>query len=373
MKKKTVFIWLIVFNLIITIPSFRFLLKFGNIYALIFYLCFANLLFFLFLKSKLKFSLLKKNIWLFSVLGIAVLNFFIYPKVDGRKNTVNHGSTADDAVILAGESLRNSGKIYNLKISDNEPISPGPGWIIMNLPFTYSVSYFLFSPVYLLILFFILKHYENSDSINNYFLFFLSLSGVFWEMLFNGHDIIPLSLSLFILTYLYLKNIKEKGLWVQFFTLSLFLGLVATGRIVFMIYPFFLFLAGLKINYKKSGLLLILSSSVAGLLHLYYYSVNENYQPFHLISKAVNILGFYPLMAFGGLLFLLFLLLFFNKKQFNAYLLISFLLSLILIPIGYGDLLRVSFDFKVWEGANYIFPLSPFLIFYALKKYNHYV
>ncbi|MGV0925164.1 hypothetical protein [Empedobacter tilapiae] len=297
------------------------------------------------------------------------INYFIYPKVDARKHIGNKGSTADDAMILAAKSWEDNGLMYDLIISEMEPISPGPGWIILNSPFIYFDVYFLFGAFYLFILLYFFKVYEKSNCFNNYILFFLCLSCLFWEMFFNGHDIIPMSFALLNVSYLYMNHLKDKKSYFYSILIAVFLGLVSTSRIVFSIFPVILFFLGLRLDFLRAWIILIISSAICFVLHGYFYSININYQPFHLLIKGKNILGFFPMILFTLLFLCVTYKLISMKSKIDYTLIIAIILSIFLIPISYGDLIRCSFDFKIWEGANYIFPILTFLIYYLIKQF----
>lgn len=363
-------IYFVLFNIFFVIPSFRFLLKFTSEFFLVLFSCIVNTLFYFFLTSKFKLPFQNTKIWIVGIIFLASINYFVYPKVDARKNIENKGSTADDAIILATKSWENNGLMYDLMISEIEPISPGPGWVILNSPFIHYNIYFLFSPFYILLLFYTLKRYEQNNTLNNYFLFVLCLSCLFWEMFFNGHDIIPLSFSLFISAFVYMNYLKDNLSYFYTILIAVFVGLVSTSRIVFAIYPFILFFLGLRINQQKAWLVLVISSVVCFGLHGYFYLINSYYQPFHLLIKAKNILGILPLSIFTFLFLFITYKLTLIKKEVDYNLIIAAILSIFLLPISYGDLIRCSFEFKIWEGANYIFPILPFLIYYSVKKFG---
>jgi len=78
-----------------------------------------------------------------------ILTFFIYPVADARK-AIGKGSTGDDAIIEPVKQLLSSGKLYDVKLYDGAPVSPGPGWILLNAPFVVFNCYYLFTPMYLL-------------------------------------------------------------------------------------------------------------------------------------------------------------------------------------------------------------------------------
>ena len=150
------------------LPSIRFFVKFSNFYLFIFYVVGINILTFLIFKNIKKiYKLFNYPLWIIFWGLLTVLNFYIYPIIDARRN-LGKGSTGDDAMILASKSLMSTGKIYDLIIDFKTPISPGPAWVIFNSPFSFFDLYFLFTPFYFIIisvpiLIFVLYSHVNHD------------------------------------------------------------------------------------------------------------------------------------------------------------------------------------------------------------------
>ena len=134
-------------NLIIVIPSFRFFLKFLNIYFLVFYIVIANL-FFIFWKKLEFLKAIRLPFWLGFCVLISIANFYIYPLANAR----SQNSTGDDALIIAAKTLKTSAKLYDVTINQLAPISPGPGWILLNSGFVLGNIYFLLTPFYIFLL-----------------------------------------------------------------------------------------------------------------------------------------------------------------------------------------------------------------------------
>ena len=101
----------------------------------------------------------------------------------------------------------------------------------------------------------------------------------------------------------------------------------------------------------------------------YYYAINQNYQPLHLIKKSVH-LSSLPLLILGSLAFLtalFFIIKFLKKSEIRDwFLILGSLFALLLIPVSIADLYKQDFNFKLWEGANYFMPIIPFLALYVL-------
>lgn len=358
-------------NVIIVIPSFRFFLKFLNIYFLVFYIVIANL-FFIFWKKLEFLKAIRLPFWLVFCVLISIANFYIYPLANARSQTANSGSTGDDAMIIAAKTLKTTAKLYDVSISQIAPISPGPGWILLNSGFVLGNIYFLLTPFYIFLLgFFIKKYYQISTA--NLFLIFFSISAVFWELLFNGHDIVAFSVALFLILLIVFQVLRQKYNPQKAILIGIMLGLISTSRIIFIFYPFFIFLLLYEVQKKNSYLLLLTSVAINLILNGYFFMVNDYFQPLHVFIKAKLILGTELILV---LVFLFAFVLYYfitQKKYFHDWFFKAFILfSLLFIPIVYSDLIRINFDFTKWEGANYIMPLIPFYLFLILTKPKYY-
>ena len=360
---------LIILNFIIVFPSIRFFSKFLNIYFFAVYVILFNAFLVLIISKKEAIKkILSLPIWSGVILILGIANYFIYPIIDARKKTVNSGSTGDDAMILAAHSFKNSGKIYDVFINNHTPISPGPAWVIFNTPFSLLDLYFLFSPFYVLVALLLLKKYFG-NIISNLFLGILFSALVTIELFLNGHDILPFSLGFLICTLLIFENFKNKSGLLSTVLISFLLGIVCTSRVIFFFVPFVFYFLTKILNKKKSLILLMVSSTVFWGFNGYYYAINQNYQPLHLIKKSVH-LSSLSLLILGSLAFLIaffFIIKFLKKSEIQDwFLILGSLFALLLIPVSIADLYKQDFNFKLWEGANYFMPIIPFLVLYIL-------
>ena len=368
---------LIILNFIIVFPSIRFFSKFLNIYFFVLYVILFNAFLVLIISKKEAIKkILSLPIWSGVILILGIANYFIYPIIDARKKTANSGSTGDDAMILAANSFKNSGKMYDVFINNHTPISPGPAWVIFNTPFSLLDLYFLFSPFYVLVALLLLKKYFG-NIISNLFLGILFSALITIELFLNGHDILPFSLGFLICTLLIFENFKNKLGLLSTILISFLLGIVCTSRVIFFFVPFVFYFLTKNLNQKKSLILLTVSSMVFWGFNGYYYAINQNYQPLHLIQKSVH-LSSLPLLILGSLAFLIalfFIIKFLKKSEIQDwFLILGSLFALLLIPVSIADLYKQDFNFKLWEGANYFMPIIPFLalyvLFYFFKPYQ---
>ena len=363
----------LLYNLLIVFFSARFFLKFFNIYFLILFVLIINVFLYFLLFRDIN-PILRYFNWKVIIILITIGNFFIYPLVDARKFQPGKGSAGDDALILSANTLKTTGKLYDVMVGEDTPTSPGPGWVILNSPFVLLNLYFLFTVFYIFIVCITLSYTFNKTTAD-LFLLLCSTSMVFWELIFNGHDIFPLSAMLFVCSILIFRYMTKSNNIILIAAIALLTGVISTSRIIFIFFPFLLSLFLWKFNKKNSVLLFFIATVVNVSLHLYYYSVNTVYQPLHLFNKALTNIDL-PLIISGITGF--FIMLFFqyknlteNFQSWNKSIFTSFLI--IFFPISVGDLIKNDFNFQSWEGANYIIPVIPFFFLYIILGLNKFL
>jgi len=94
----------------------------------------------------------KKSFFILLFILITLVNILVYPLADSLKYQAR-GSDQDDALIVGAKNLISGKNPYEAHTYfPGNPLSPGPGWLIMNLPFTTSGLYCLLTPFYISVL-----------------------------------------------------------------------------------------------------------------------------------------------------------------------------------------------------------------------------
>src|SRR4051794_11406971 len=79
-----------------------------------------------------------------SIIGlVAAVSYVVFPIAAALR-----GKTAHEAMIMAGSSFLTNGSMYGSTLPGGVPISPGPGWILLNLPFLNPLTYWLLRSQY---------------------------------------------------------------------------------------------------------------------------------------------------------------------------------------------------------------------------------
>jgi len=317
----------------------------------------------------------RKSLFVLFILLIFIINFFVYPQADKLKYQ-GRGSDQDDSLIAASSALVKGENPYLIKIPyyPSNPISPGPGWISLNIPFAATGFYFLLTPFYLLLLTLLLKKLTEGFYLSNLFILLCMSSFAFWETMVVGSDMFAVGALLTLCVYLFHVYLY-KNIFLLFIS-AILLGFAATSRIIFI---YCIGLIGL-LFWRKYGLRSIIYSTIslvtALLLHAIFYFWNPNkYSVFHVVAK--NSMLFSPAFKLLGLFSILGVLFFTYRNTIDRLgsRMFFFWLCLVvpLIFASMGDLITLrKFDFSIWEGANYLIVALPvFLIFICINLSNY--
>jgi len=307
--------------------------------------------------------------WRFLSYGLVVLfaiaAYAIYPIADARKQ-FGKGSTGDDAIIEPARTLMHDAKLYNVILYDGVPISPGPGWILINSPFALLKIYWLLTPFYAALAVWVFRLLRGGRRETNLALLLLCSSLIFWELLVTGHDLIAIGFSFVIFVSLTHRLAQtSSGGYPFLLCVAAALGVFATSRIVFIGAPFLLAAFLWKFNRRKATILLAVSVSIAAALHGYFYAINDVYQPFHLFERGQSNVGglltLFGLAATAAAVWAVFRSL---ENTIESWTISFFIcLAIPLATIALGELRSTGFQWALWEGANYLVPATPLLLF----------
>jgi len=138
----------------------------------------------------------RKIVFIGLIFIVIVINAFVYPIADSLKYW-GRGSDQDDALIVTALNLISGRNPYEARTYFHiNPISPGPGWIILNIPFTLTGLYFLLVPTYLFTLLFFIKKISKGYYLPNIFLVLCISSLAFWETTVVGSDMFAIGVLL---------------------------------------------------------------------------------------------------------------------------------------------------------------------------------
>mgnify|MGYP004181519497 FL=1 len=235
-KKSISFLLMLLAWSSLQIPSLRSIFKYsGNYLFIILFIFFlfsiSSLI--IFIKKRGFFIFLSKSNWpwLTMMVVITIIVYYIYPIADGLKSN-NGGSDQDDGLIQGAIAILEGISPYSVTSYLGNPISAGPGWIILLLPLSAFNLYWVITPLSLLIL--IYSNYISGRSIyyTNILICLLCSSLAFWEILVVGSDFIAFSALLVALGNLI---VRFKDNIFILMLIAFVVGMFSTARIFFIV------------------------------------------------------------------------------------------------------------------------------------------
>ena len=212
---------------------------------------------------------------------ILLINFVLY-HYELALQAMGRGSDAGPALIMSGRALLHGYFPYlHLDYLHNPP-SPGPGWVVLTMPFTCTGLYELLTPNLVISSALIIKKITRSNLSANLYLICLCSSPAFIQAMVTGIDYLPMGFMLCFLTIAIFYYWGEKKLYDIYLIIGT--GMLATARLNFLyLAPLLgLFICGRD---KKSGIYFsLMGLSVTLLFHIGFYLWNpQHYTPLHVI------------------------------------------------------------------------------------------
>lgn len=297
---------------------------------------------------------------------IVFLSYWGYQKMEG----IGQGGTGDDALVVPIRELLQGKWMYDTQLFDGAPISPGPGWLLLNGVLVVTGTFGLMNFFHILGTVLLVSRIGHDHvRVVNLTLIAMLSSFAFIEQLYSRQDLAAIGFA-FLNCILLMEGWIDSKNW---FWIGLFAGLTATARIIFLIYPIFIALLYFRRQPKVSLRFAGVATTSALACHLAAYRLSDFYQPMHLIlSRGPGRVGM-DLILVGAALSLL--ILFFALRDRSAtfprrliYLALLFITPLIFISLG--ELRSGQFVLSRWEGARYWLPALPLAL---LALFTHIV
>lgn len=370
MTDKKLYFYYVLYVVISVVTAAPFFIVFFSEYSISLILSYSLLLVFLAFSVEAfglrRADILSNNLlWLLPIVGLGLLNILLYP---GTRLVPNPSSAPSALIEPAVALFYNRLNPYSIRIFDGAPISPGPGWILLNSPLLLGGLITILTPIYLFFSGLILASLYKATYAFIYIILVLA-SLNFLQMSIIGHDLPAIILALVGLTLALNFYYKDN---IYFIVIAILVGIVATARVPFVIFPIALSICLVKIDYIRAKVFLIISVGVTVTIHIIFwvwaYDQGVFYQPLHVIGRA----------AHGGSLIILFLgVLTWAVFGWYRWLCLTecpstwmfFLWAVLSIPfifVGINELLSNGFLYlkawQTWEGKGYIMFTLPLLI-----------
>jgi hypothetical protein len=290
---------------------------------------------------------------------LAIVNAVSYPVADGLKR-VGRGSDQDDALILTGERLLAGQRPYAaVTYLDHRP-SPGPGWVLLALPFTVTGLYFLLTPVFVWIAAAAVRAAHGVGPAN-VFLLLLASSPGFWETMIVGSDMFAIG-ALFVVTAVLAHSCRSPRTapWV-----AALAGLASTSRLPFASIVPLLAAFLWKREHSEGVRFFLIAGGAAAFLHAGFLAWDPaHYWPAHLFAKAQTFLPpALAAVATAASVVVVVTAVVKDTGSLDSWLThLAFCLGVPLAFLAFGDLAWSDFELARWQGANYLMvPLPLYL------------
>jgi hypothetical protein len=361
--------WFFWFYLMITIiTSAPFFMKHSPSYSSMligiyaFFLC--SLVFIIWRFDLQKVGILNHHLlWILAVLVLTGLNIVLYPI--SRQTAPG---TAPNALMEPAIAFFHGGaNPYSVRLFDGAPISPGPGWILLNSPFALSGLITLLTPLYLIFSAVMIAKWSKTYAL--VFIILLAASLCFLQMSIVGHDLPATSLALVGLAFALYRYNEDKPFLIL---IAILTGILATARVPFIIIPIALSICLNTINHRRAIQFAMISIGLALTIHLvfYFWTSHEHlfYQPLHVFLRASQ--GSQPLLLSIGTItwiiagWYMWRHLTQDPASWAFFLYVS--ISIPFIFVGFGELFSNGFFsagvWAAWEGKGYVIFTLPLLI-----------
>ncbi len=301
--------------------------------------------------------------WMLGCAGLALLNHQLYPAT----RLVQFPSSAPDALIEPALALAAGRHPYSVLLPDGAPISPGPGWVLLNAPLTLSGLIYLMAPFYLMLSAGLLAGMAAWRA--NLYVALLLICVCFFQMSVVAHDLLAFSLAAVALTALLYRSYHNPGWLLLCAVLAAF---IATARVPFVLLPILLALCLFKIDRRRALIFAGIAALTGAAIHGFFYAWAETlslfYQPLHVFGRGAR--SGTTLYQIATMLLWLLLLIWLYRGWRGAdiaawFRFIWFGMFLPFAAVGVGELFGMAeitlAAFGNWEGKGYVFFTTPLL------------
>jgi hypothetical protein len=264
------------------------------------------------------------------------------------------GSTASQAMSETVRALLHGHGLYSVHLSGNAPVSPGPGWLLLNAPFTLLHVYALMDPAWVALAAVVVRSAYRRGFEVNLGLVLLCCSTGFLRLLGEGHDIVAIGAAMVVVVVTADRAVREPAAAVAF---GVFVGVVSTARIIYL--PLAL-LVGLLLLPRRRDVALVVAAVGVVIAAVVFggFAVGVHpYPPLHLFGRAdhrqpvaVIALGVVATLGLVGGAAV--------RVRDDTVSRLGWFAAVFAVPhalIGLGELISAHWAFATWEGANYVF------------------
>ena len=287
------------------------------------------------------------------LVGVALASEILYRHELARIDQ-GIGSTAAAAMSSTIESLLHGHGLYAVHLHGGVPVSPGPGWLLLNSPFTVAHVYALMDPFWIAVLAVVLRRTYGRAVEVNLGLVFLCCSPAFFRLLGEGHDIIAISCAMVLLVVVADRCVRTGTGAVVF---GLAVGVVATSRIVYVPLAVLLAIFIARRDPRRAGTVAVVGLATTLALFAVFAIGVHPYPPLHLFGRADQRQP-HLYVALAAVVLVVLLVVAIRRVGpgvVSWFVWFAVLFSTAQLLIGLGELVGGGYHLATWEGANYVF------------------
>ena len=323
-------------------------------------------------RARLLTKILSSRLFIFGVPSVmAILSTVFYPLADALKFQMQ-GQDQDDCTILGVDAIFSGANPVATATYFGNPCSNLLGAIIPHIPFALSNLMGLSGPAFFLIALLVL-HFTKVNRLHlGVFVAIIAGTPASLELMVNGSDFVFIGFMSLVAVLLVSRTQFGRKLGKKSLTaLTILVGLIASTRINMPIFalPFGL----IMLSRKAQWLLFTFGVSAIVLIPnmLVYLSNPEKFAPLHLIAKGQSLVPgiFYILMFATTAVAIVLGSISWWQGKLDELKLVLVVVSPHLLFLAFGDLaFNRQFDVFWWEGANYLYLLTPMLTWFAVTR-----
>lgn len=259
------------------------------------------------------------------------------------------------AMTLPVHALLHGHQMYDIALPASVPASPGPGWILLNAPFTLIHASWLLIPFWLAAAAVVIRVAYGRGVEVNVALVLLYVSPHFARMVAEDQDLLIVPCALIVLVVIANRWVRSLPAAV---ILGLLAGVVATSRILYVAFPVVLGLIAWRRSQRQAVAVGVVGIGVAVACNLVAAIGINPYPPTHLFGRAgikepaLNV----AIGATVTAVVVIGLIVRYVRRDNGSWL--YWLAGAWAVAhgfIGFGELAGVHWVFRYWEGANYVF------------------
>ena len=323
-------------------------------------------------KARLLTKIVSSRVFIFGIPSfMAILSTAFYPRADALKFQMQ-GQDQDDCTILGVDAIFSGANPVATATYFGNPCSNLLGAIVPHIPFVLSNLMGLAGPAFFLIALLVLHGSKVSRLHLGVFVAVVSGTPASLELMVNGSDFVFIGFMSLVSVLLVSKIQFGRKLGATPLTaLTILVGLIASTRINMPIFalPFGL----IMLSRKAQWLLFTFGVSLIIFVPnvLVYLSNSEEFAPLHLIAKSQSLVPgiFYVLMFATTAVAIVLGSISWWQGKLDELELVLVIVSPHLLFLAFGDLVfNRQFDVFWWEGANYLYLLTPMLTWFAVTR-----